>query len=302
MEFKQLQKPGQGIIHRDPVASYFILAFILGAGMIFLVVQGLIPPEMALASALSASIAGIVITAVVDGRAGLALMFRRMLVWRVGIGYWLFALLFLVIPILAGFLFNPLFNADPLTFKDMQAASRLLPLFIVFIIVAGFGEELGWTGFLTPRLQARYNALTSCIIRALLVGIWHLPLLYYSQTELPSLASFPYASWISQVGFPLAFTIMILVFSLPWSILFTWMFNNTRGSLLLVAVLHGSEIWLVTWMTGSGIDSNNLDNYWGYGALLMLSAAVLVVTNGTGNLSRKYSRIAHQPSVDGPGE
>jgi hypothetical protein len=104
------------------------------------------------------------------------------------------------------------------------------------------------------------------------------------------------------VGFPLAFTIMVLVFSLPWSILFTWMFNNTRGSLLLVAVLHGSEIWLVTWMTGSGIDSNNLDNYWGYGLLLVLSAALLVVTSGAGNLSRKYSRIAHQPSVDGPGE
>jgi membrane protease YdiL (CAAX protease family) len=294
------QKARQDLIHRYPVASFFILAFLLGTGLTFLVVQGVIPAELALASALSASIAGILVTAVVDGRAGLALMFRRMLIWRVGIGYWFFALLFLIIPILAGFLFNPLFNGDPLTFKEMQAALRLMPLFIIFIIGVGFGEELGWSGFLTPRLQARYSALASCVIRAVLVGFWHLPLLYYSQTELPSLASFPYASWIDQVGFPLAFTIMILLFSLPWSILFTWIFNNTRGSLLLVAVLHGSEFWLVFWMVSSRTDQNNLSNYWGYGALLMLSAAVLVVTNGAQNLSRKHTRVSHLQSSVSP--
>lgn len=70
---------------------FFMLAMVLGAIAVYLVVEGIIPAGAALASALSASVAGIIMTAVEDGRAGLKLMLRRLLIWRVGIGYWLFA-------------------------------------------------------------------------------------------------------------------------------------------------------------------------------------------------------------------
>ena len=284
-------------IHRYSIISFYILAFALGTGTVYLVVQGALPASLALASALSASIAGLIMTAIEDGSAGLKLMLRRMLIWRVGIGYWLFAILFLVPAFLLGSVVNPIFNGDPISFTNMQPAFDILPLFIGFFIVAGLGQELGWTGFLIPRLQARFSALTSSIIRALLVGIWHLPLFIYSRLQLPALAAFPYSGWIAQKGFLVAIGAPFVMFLLPWSIFFSWVFNNTKGSLLLVAVLHGSEIWVAYWMVRAGINPNNLDNYWGYGAVMILIAIMIIIRTGSRNLSSKHNRIVHQPTV-----
>lgn len=214
---------------RYSVAAFFILAVALGGITIYLVVQGILPSGVALASVSSASIAGIIMTAIEDGRAGLKLMLRRLLIWRVGIGYWLFAFLFLVPAVLLGSMANTLFNGDPLSFSNMKPALGVLPLFIIFFIVSGLGQELGWTGFLTPRLQARFGALTSCVIRAILSSLWHLPLLLYSRRPLPALSDFPYSGWIAQKGFLVAMEVQILMFLVPWSIFYTWMFNNTRG-------------------------------------------------------------------------
>jgi membrane protease YdiL (CAAX protease family) len=283
-------------IARYSVAVFFVLAMVLGAGTVYLVVQGILAPGVALASALSASLAGIIMTAVEDGRAGLKLMLSWLLIWRVEIGYWLFAFLFLVSAILVGSMVNPLFGGDPLSFSNIKPAFEIVPMFIIFFVVAGLGQELGWTGFLAPRLQARFSALTSCVIRAIFGGFWHLPLFYYSKFQLPALADFPYSGWITQKGFLAAIVILFLMFLLPWSIFFNWIFNNTRGSLLLVAVLHGSEILVAYCMLSAGINPRILDNYWGYGAVLVVMAVMIVITTGPQNLSRKRTRIVHSSS------
>jgi membrane protease YdiL (CAAX protease family) len=277
---------------------FYILAWVLGAGTVYLVVQGILPASLALASVLSASIAGIIMTAVEDGKAGLKLMLSRLMIWRAGIGYWLFAFLFLVPAILFGSLANPLFSGDPLSFSKMWPVIKILPMFISFFIVAGLGQELGWTGFLIPRLQARFSALTSCVIRAILGGLWHLPLLLYSRFQHPALADFPYSGWISQKGFLVTIVTLLLMFLLPWSIFYSWIFNNTKGSLLLVAVLHGSEVWAAFWMLSAGINPSNLNNYWGYGTVMVVVASIIVITTGSQNLSRKHRRIVH-PSLPG---
>ena len=286
------------LVKRYPIAAFFILALALGTGTIFLVIQGLLPSNLVLVSVLSASIAGIIITGVEDGKAGLKLMLSRLLIWRVGIGYWLFALLFIVPVIVFGSMFNPLFSGDPISFSKIESVFSIVLLFISFFIVAGLGQELGWTGFLMPRLQARYSALVSCIIRAVLVAVWHLPVFIYSWLQPPVFIDLPYGRWIAQRGFLVAIVTATLFFIFPWSIFYAWIFNNTRGSLLLVAVLHGSEIWVAYWMLSTGINSNNLNNYWGYGALMLLIAAIIVLVTGSQNLSRKHMRIVHQP-IDG---
>ena len=291
-------KPSQlSLVHKYPIASFSILALSLGAGTAYLVVLGVLGSGLALASALSASVAGIIVTAIVDGRDGLKLMAKRLLIWRVGIGYWVFAILLLFPTILLGSLVNPLFGGDAVSFGDVKPTLNIVPMFIVFVIVAGLGQELGWTGFLLPRLQTRFDALRACVIRAVIGGIWHLPLFIYSKLWPSAFPDFPYAGWIAQKGFLVAI-MAALMFLLSWSILLGWMFNNTRGSLLLVSILHGSEIWVAYWMLSAGIDSNNLDNYWGYGAVMVLIALIIVVTTGSQNLSRKHKRIVCQSSVE----
>jgi membrane protease YdiL (CAAX protease family) len=196
--------------------------------------------------------------------------------------------------VIFGSLLNPFFDGDPISYRNLKPTFNILPMFIVFFIVAGLGQELGWTGFLMPRLQTRFSALVSSVIRAILIAIWHLPLLIYSVLQPDALADFPYGVWIAQEGFLIAFVTMILMLMLPWSIFATWMFNNTKGSLLLVAALHGSEIWLAYLMASMGINSNNFDNYWGYGMVMVLTAIIIVVATGPQNLSRNHKRIVYQ--------
>ena len=280
-------------VRRYSVASFYILALGIGTGILYLVVNGTLPPRLALASVLSASISGVVITAVEDGRAGLKLMLGRLLKWRAGLGYWIFAFLFIIPVFLAGSTFNALFGGDPIDFSRMEPAFPILPMFITFFIVAGLGQELGWTGYLIPKLQSRHSALVSSIVRAILVAIWHLPLLLYSRHPQPALTDFPYSGWIAQRGFLVTLAVMVLMFTLPWSIFYTWMFNNTKGSLLLVSLLHASEIWVAYLMMSAGINPNNIDNYWSYGAVMMLVATAIVLMTGYQHLSQNRKRIAH---------
>jgi CAAX protease family protein len=247
------------------VAAFFLLAMALGGGIVFVVLQAGLPPAVALASGLPASIAGIIMTAVEDGLVGLKRMLKRLLIWRVGIGYWLFALFFLIPAVYAGSQANRLFGSSPLTYSNLIPGLDLVPMLILFFFVAGLGQELGWTGYLLPQLQASLDPA--------------------------SLAGFPYPDWIAQKGLLVTLSVMILMLLLPWSILYTWIFNSTRGSLLLVSVLHASEVWLAYLLVNAGLDPGNLNNYWGYGAFLVLTAAAVVIGTGPQTMSRQGTKV-----------
>jgi len=283
-------------VKKYAIASYYILALLLGTGITYLIVLRILPAGLVLLAAVSASLAGIIVTGIADGRAGLKLLFGRLLIWRVGIGYWLFAILYLPIAVLIGLLLNPLFGGETADFSNIQPLYTIIPMLILFVITAGLGEELGWTGFLTPRLQARYSALVSSIIRGVLWGFWHIPLFIFSGLDHPSLADFPYSGWVSQKGLLVAMGAFILINQIPWSIFYTWIFNNTRGSLLLVVILHGSEVWVAYWWLSTGVNSSNFDNYWAYGVVMLLTAVVITLIFGTKNLSRRNERIKYRPA------
>jgi len=272
------------IIQRYPILSFYFLAFILGAGFLILVVKGGFHPIFALGSALSASIAGVIITAVIDGRSGLNNLFKRLKIWRVGIGFWLFSCFYLLPVVIFGSLVNPLLNGDRIILDKTSIGLDIIPLFIGFFFLSGIGQELGWTGFLTHRLQTRHSPLVSSLIRAALAGFWHLPIFLISRSQGPSLSGFPYPEWISQKGFLIAFLIMLMLQAV-WAILITWIYNSTGQSLLLVAVLHASEVWTAYLMAGGGINPGNLNNYWGFGGILTLTVVIILIS--TGNLTNR---------------
>ena len=72
--------------------------------MIAPMIAGVVPTDsfFILIAAYSASLAGVILTAIVSGRDGLREMFRRLLIWRVGIGWWAFALFALGLMYLGG--------------------------------------------------------------------------------------------------------------------------------------------------------------------------------------------------------
>ena len=62
---------------------------------------------------------------------------------------------------------------------------------------------------------------------------------------------------------------------------------------MLVAILHGSEVWVAYWWLSTGVDTNNFDNYWAYGVVMVVTAVIIVLAAGPKNLSRKYERIKY---------
>ena len=97
--------------------------------------------------------------------------------------------------------------------------------FLYNVIFFGFGEETGWRGFALPRLQSRYNALMSCVILTMFWAIWHWPLFLYRPGYM-DMGFAAIAGWFLSL--------------LTGSILLSWLYNSSRGSILVCAIFHAT--------------------------------------------------------------
>lgn len=226
-----------------PVLTYVALTFSISWGSVLLVIGGPggIPatPEQAetlfavvlLAMLLGPSIAGILLTGLVHGRAGLCELLSRLLRWRVGARWYAVALL--AVPLLAMATLLALLQTSPVflpgIFASGDKASVLLAGIAVGLLV-GLFEELGWTGFATPELRLRYSVLYTGIILGLLWGAWHSILAFWASGD--------------------ASRVLSLSLFLPWvfynvgvlpanRVLMVWVYDRT-GSLLMAMLMHAS--------------------------------------------------------------
>ncbi len=193
------------------------------------------------------------------GLAGLHNIVRRYAIDRAQLGWLAFcALLPIVLFALAIFLAR-LINGE---WPDILAIGRTnflpdlgLATWLMWIVTSGIGEETGWRGFALPHLQTRYNTFVSTLLLWLVWALWHLPGFFY----LPSYKSMGLA------GFP-GFALSLLA----GAVLFTWLYNSSRGSLLAVALFHGG----FNFVTASPASTGTVAMLMGIGVTV---AAVLVV-------------------------
>lgn len=173
------------------------------------------------------SVAGILLTGLVYGRAGLHEFLSRLLRWRVGARWYAVALLtiwVLATPILFALsLVSPVFLPALVTSADK--ASLLLSAISVGL-VGGFIEELGWTGFAVPGLKPRYGVLATGLIVGFLWGAWHVPITFWST-----------GTWTLFVG-PLFFYAAVLP---AYRVLMVWVYDGS-GSILVPMLMHASLI------------------------------------------------------------
>ncbi len=122
-------------------------------------------------------------------------------------------------------------SAGPMEFARRLATSSpvwAVLTFVFFMVVAGpVSEEFGWRGYALPRLQSRYSALMAAVAVGLLWGGWN---------TLPGFWRLLFLGNLRGCAVPIAIT----TGTVPLSILFTWMFNRTGGSILPAMVCHGS--------------------------------------------------------------
>jgi membrane protease YdiL (CAAX protease family) len=233
----------KAFIQRHPVLAYYVLTFTISWGGILLVIGGPrgIPgtpeqfktmlPLLILAMLAGPSVAGIMLTGLVYGKAGYRELLSRLFRWRVGIRRYAVALL--IAPLLmtgiplALSLFFPEFLPGIITKSDK--ASLLLMGFVAGLM-AGIFEELGWTGLAVPGLRRRYSVLTTGLIVGFLWGAWHFLVNFWSSGT-PSGALNMYL---------LLHSVIFSVGILPaYRVLMVRVYDRT-GSLLLAMLMHAS--------------------------------------------------------------
>lgn len=233
------------LITRHPVRIYTALTFAISWGGIFVAMgpggiprtrealQQLLPVAITV-MIVGPSIAGLVLTGLVHGRAGFRELRSRLIRWRVGARWYAVALLtapLVSLALLGGFsFFSPGFQ--PGLFASDDKASRLLSGVAAGVPVGVF-EELGWTGFAVPTLRRRHHLLTTGLIVGVIWGAWHI-----MATVL--LASGTYSGALSWPVFFTARALALLVGQLPaYRVLMVWVDDRT-GSLLVAMLMHAS--------------------------------------------------------------
>lgn len=219
----------KSVLQRHPVWSYFVLAYLIAWGGSFAVAgpKFLRGETLLLADALlmffpmliGPSLAGLIMTAVVDGKQGLHDLLARMRRWRVG-PRWGLAL----------FIFPVLIVAVQLGLAAVASpdyAPYLFPMGILIGLLAGYFEEIGWTGFALPKMMAHQNALVVGVVLGVIHSLWHV------------LADYVGASGTRGDYWLLHFA-MFLVSMTAVRVLIVWVYANTH-SVLLAQLMHASS-------------------------------------------------------------
>jgi membrane protease YdiL (CAAX protease family) len=192
-----------------------------------------VPDFVTLLAGYGPALAAIIVASLAYGRQGLRELFGRLLRWRVGVQWYLIALFLPALVALLAIAINswtggssPDFSAQAFPFGPAETPlwQKALILFLVFTLgFDGLGEEIGWRGFALPKLLERYSPLISSLILGALWAIWHFP---YALTE---------GTFLSDVPLHWFFINLLAV-----STIYTWIFINTNGSLLLALLFHAA--------------------------------------------------------------
>ncbi|MEZ4679015.1 MAG: CPBP family intramembrane glutamic endopeptidase [Caldilineaceae bacterium] len=231
-------------IKSHAVLAYYTVVFAISwGGLLFLAgpsgvpgtaeqVEALFPFTLVILFA-GPSIAGPLLTMLVDGRAGLRDLRARLLRWQVGARWYTVALLFAPVLVAAVLLVLSLFS--PAYLPGILSSSNKLSLLLFGIawglIGGGFLEELGWTGFAVPKLRIHYSAVVTALVVGTLWGVWHILIAFWSSGSLAG-------------GEPLAiFVAGFLAFyfgALPaYRVLMVWVYDRTE-SLPVAMLMHAS--------------------------------------------------------------
>lgn len=163
------------------------------------------------------AIAAFITVAAFDGRSGLRDLWARITRWRVR-WYWWAGIGATAIAWLVAMAMDPVG-----AFIYSGAAQWGIGTVIVVLILNGFGEEIGWRGFLADGLLNKYSTAVTALVVWVIWGVWHLPLFWVVENFM-------------QLG--VGGTIGWGVGLLSGSIFLTWYYRGAQRSILIVALWH----------------------------------------------------------------
>jgi hypothetical protein len=279
----------RSLFHRYPIVAFFVLSYVF-AWSTWIGVGLFIPnatTALILPGAWAPTIAALIITALLDGRAGVRVLLRSVLRWRVALHWYLIAAFGPTMVALVAILGHVLLGGTApslatiaarfgLASEDAVLLFALMPFIFIGTIFAGgpIAEELGWRGFAQRRLQACIGPARAGVVIGLLWALWHLPLFFV----LPlATGNIPFGWYVPLVT--------------AFGVLFGWLYNHGGGSVLLCIILHTG----INFVVGALGLVNNDPQLLVIFVVLMCAAAVVVG-------ARMQGVTAHTNCVAQPGD
>ena len=220
------------LLKNNPIPVFFALTFTI-AWSLWLPL-GILAPEktlLTLPGAWAPTISSLILIGVSDGWGGIRTFLKKVIHWRVGFGWYVVvlfgiaAIAYLAIGI--GTLFG--IAAPEISMPDglpREGWIGALPVILLINIFLGgpLAEDIGWRGYILPKLRERMNALNASLLIGIIWAIWHIPF-------------FVFREWHAVVG-----NVPFLWFALlttSWSVLFGWVYVNTE-SILMPILFHAA--------------------------------------------------------------
>lgn len=261
-------------IQRHAVGVFFALAFAMTWAIqipLVLDARGMlpfhVPDALVFIMGPMPGIAALIVAGLASGRAGVMDLLRRVVRWRVGFRWYVIAILGSGAIYLTAVFGSTLFGA-PAPRLPAISLTLLVGILIQMTIYLVFNwEDLAWRGFAATRLQATRSALVTALILGVVEGLFHIPL-FFAPTS--SQANSPFLSF--------------MLLSIGGVVVLNWVFNNTRGSVLLAMLFHAAAN---TWTDIVPIPVND-GLAWTLWAVVMGAVAIaIVMVYGAKYLSRK---------------
>ncbi len=259
---------------RHDLVLYFVLAYLLSWALWPLVILN---PTSSPLVPFGPLIAAVIVALLAGGRHELWALLRQLGRWRVHPLWYVIALLgpFVLAGLTAALAVAA--GAPVRGTGDYTNWRAITFLFLSTVIIVGLFEEVGWRGFALPRLQLRLNAIWAALVLGVLWALWHLPELISDPTgQRPP--------------------VQFLLWALALSVIFSWLYNSTNGSLPIVIICHAAIDTAGRFMLPEFVGDGYQLVWWFMVALYVLVAVIVILVAGPKRLVTHIPRRGVQAS------
>jgi hypothetical protein len=205
-----------GVVKRHPIITFFVLTYVIAW----------VPLPFGSFGAYAPLVAALIVIPLTQGLSGLKELGLRMIRWRVR---WYWYVVAITLPLAVHLVTVGLNVAagvgiPPQGFTSLTTFLMLFAVRLANPLDGPLGEDPGWRGFALPELQGLgYSPLLATVVLAVLISGWHLPLFFMGG------------------GLPVSIVVTSILTTAAVTFWYTWIFNRTGGSVLLVIVAHSLE-------------------------------------------------------------
>ena len=228
----------RSLIAKRPLGSFVVINYLISWSFLYPCYQAILNAEegtfpplalIGLVGAFGPTLAAIIIEGVQNGKQGVKALLRKAVIWRVSWYWYLFVLLVPMALYGAAVWSSGLFGFQLGPSNMQEGLGSVIPFFLLALPFGPMAEELGWRGFMLPRLLQKYDLWRSSLLVGLVWTFWHIASFTFPGAAIPSV--FEVDAW----------TILLYLFHVcSTTLLMTYVFLKTRGSVLIAILFHAA--------------------------------------------------------------